>query len=186
MKLSSLCLMLCLSLGLLAACASTSEPTPELLPPASSRQAQLSSLYDRLGADNESTGKAAATEAAKGTDRDLRFMASLWGSRQRSALGARRFGDALSERASQFRDGTSAVAYHQYAYDWYERAYLELSNDDPALDWARYEMARELVSMKRGKEAITLLGNRYGTIPLPKDLAEKCNNLIREAEKLGS
>ena len=175
MKLSSLCLMLCLSLGLLAACASTSEPPPEMLPPASSRQAQLSALYDRLGADNESTGKAAATEAAKGDERDLRFMASLWGSRTRSALGARRFGDALSARAN-----------HQHAYDWYERAYLELANDDPALDWARYEMARELVNMKRGKEAITLLSNRYGTIPLPKDLAEKCNNLIREAEKLGS
>jgi hypothetical protein len=40
--------------------------------------------------------------------------------------------------------------------------------------------------MRRGKEAIMLLGNRYGTTPLPKDLADKCNNLIREAEKLGS
>lgn len=176
MKSLSLPLSLSLTLLLLAgACASTTEPPPEMLPPASTRQSELARLYDVMGAENENSGKAAATEAAKGDERDLRFMSNLWGSRKRSSLGARRFGDALV-----------AVNQHQHAYDWYERAYLELDNADPMLDWVRYDMARTLVALRRGKEAITLLGNRYGTTPLPPELAVKCNNLIREAEKLGS
>jgi tetratricopeptide (TPR) repeat protein len=141
-----------------------------MVPPPPSRQAVLTRLYDRLGAESATDGESAAREAAAGNDQDRRFMASLWGTRARSAIGARRFADALSR-----------AARHQEAFDWYERAFHFVGADDPLLHWLRYEMAREYVALGRNRDAINLLGNRSGASPIPAELKPKYDELIKRA-----
>lgn len=141
-----------------------------MLPPAPARQTDLVLLFDRMGHDDETTGVSAAREAASGDSTDRRFMASLWATRTRSAVGARRFADALS------RSGL-----HEEALAWYERAYFHLEDNDPMLLWLRYEMARECVELGRNEDALNLLANRMGTATLPPELAEHYDALIRQA-----
>lgn len=169
MKTSFVMLLLML---LLAACAGTQEPPDEMLPPPPSRQSELTRLYDRLGNEQAGIGESAAKTAAEGDERDRRFMSSLWGTRTRSALGARRFATALA-----------AKSLHQDALDWFERGYHAIDGDDELLAWLRYEMAVEYVALGRNQDAINLLGNRLGTSPLPTDLKRKYDELIQRASK---
>lgn len=154
----------------LAACSGTQEPPDEMLPPPPTRQSELTRLYDRLGHEQAGIGEGAAKTAADGDDRDRRFMASLWGTRTRSALGARRFATALA-----------AKALHQDALDWFERGFHAVEGDDELLAWLRYEMAVEYVALGRNQDAINLLGNRLGTTPLPTELKRKYDELIQRA-----
>lgn len=163
--------LVCLAL-LAAACAGTDELRDELIPPDAQRQDELTRLFDRLGADNAGVGESAAAEAAQGDERDLRFLGSLWGTRGKSAVGARRLGAALS-----------SLGRHQHAFDWYERAYMELEPDDELLPYLRYDMAYEYVQLGRNEEAVNLLANRMSTLPLPNDLAAKYEALIRRASR---
>jgi hypothetical protein len=166
-------LLLPLIIGaLLAACTSTQEPRPGMLPPAPGRQTDLTLLYDRMGHADETTGVSAAREAASGDSTERRFMASLWATRTRSAIGARRFADALSRSS-----------LHQEALDWYERAYFQTENDDPMLPWLRYEMARECLELGRNEDALNLLANRMGTATLPPELAERYDALMLRASR---
>jgi hypothetical protein len=131
-----------LLLFLLAACTGTQEPDDSMVPPDASRQAELTRLYDRMGHETESTGVSAAETAAKGDERDQRFLASLWGTRKKSAVGARRLGTAL-----------------------------------------RYDMASEYHALGRNEDCINLLANRMGTLPLPRELKSKYDDLISAASK---
>jgi hypothetical protein len=168
---SAACVLLGLLLLLvLPACAGTNAPPDEMLPPPPSRQSELVRIYDTMCGDDESAANAAARQAAAGDDKDHRFLASLWGSRPRSAPGARRLGAALS-----------AGNHHQKAYDWFERAFLFVGTEDPLLPWLRYEMAQEYVALGRNQDAINLLANRMGTQPLPPELKVKYDELIRRA-----
>jgi len=159
-----------LMLLLLASCASVEEPSDDMVPPDAPRQAELTRLFDRMGATNESTGVAAAKEAASGDDRDHRFMASLWGTRRKSAVGARRYGHALSDAGK-----------HAEAFDWFERAFLFLPAGDKMLPWLRYEMANEYYMLGRNDDAVNLLANRMSTSPLPTELKPKYDALIQKA-----
>jgi tetratricopeptide (TPR) repeat protein len=159
-----------LLLLVLPACAGTEAPPDEMLPPPPSRQSELVRIYDTMCGDDDSAANAAAKQAAAGDDKDHRFLASLWGSRPRSALGARRFGTALA-----------ANSQHQKSFDWFERAFLFVGADDPLLPWLRYEMAQEYVALGRHQDAINLLANRMGTAPLPPELKVKYDELIRKA-----
>lgn len=156
---------------LLVACTSTQEPSPDMLPPTPARQTELTQLYDQLGHENARISDGAARIAANGDDRDRRFMASLWGTRTRSAPGARRYAHALA-----------AKGLHQEAYDWFERAFYH-AEDDELLAWLRYEMAQQLVALGRNDDAINLLGNRMGTTPLPAELKVKYSELIDRAAR---
>lgn len=158
--------------ALLAACTSTQEPPPDMLPPAPARQTDLILLYDRLGHADENTGVSAAREAASGDSTERRFMASLWATRTRSAIGARRFADALAR-----------LKQHEEALSWYERAYFQLENEDPLLHWLRYEMAVQCLQLGRNEDALNLLANRMGTATLPPELAERYDALIRSASR---
>ncbi len=159
-----------LLLLVLPACAGTEAPPDEMLPPPPSRQAELVRIYDTMCGEAEAAASAAAKQAAAGDDKDHRFLASLWGSRPRSAPGARRLGTALS-----------AAGHHEKAYDWFERAFLFVDAADPLLPWLRYEMAQEYVALGRNQDAINLLANRMGTAPLPPELKQKYDELIRRA-----
>lgn len=156
---------------LLLACTSTHEPPDEMLPPSPARQTELTQLYDQLGHENARIADAAARQAAGGDDRDRRFMASLWGTRTKSAQGARRYAHALAGKGM-----------HQDAYDWFERAFYEAA-DEEMLAWLRYEMAQQLVSLGRNEDAINLLANRMGTTPLPAELKVKYDELINQAAR---
>lgn len=156
---------------LLVACTGTQEPPDEMLPPSPSRQTELTLLYDQLGHENARVADAAARQASNGDDRDRRFMASLWGTRTKSAQGARRYGHALAGKGM-----------HQDAYDWFERAFYE-ATDDETLAWLRYEMAQQLVALGRKDDAINLLANRMGTTPLPAELRVKYDELIQQAAR---
>lgn len=157
---------------MLGACAGTDELPDELTPPSASRQSELTRIYDRMGSESESTGEEAAQSAAAGDDRDRRFMNSLWGTREKSALGARRYAAALS-----------AKGFHEDAIDWYERAYMALDTGDEMLPYLRYDMAFEYLKLGRNDDAINLLANRMSTEPLPAELAKKYDNLIQRASR---
>lgn len=156
----------------LGACAGTTELSDDLTPPDSRRQSQLTSLYDKLASEHEPTAVAAAEEAAEGDERDRRFMNSLWGTRTKSALGARRYASALS-----------AKGYHEDAFKWYERAFMQLDAGDEMLPWLRYDMAFEYVQLGRHDDAINLLANRMSTTPLPPALEKKYDALIQRASR---
>lgn len=161
---------LLLVISLLGGCASVQEPPPEMVPPNAHRQAELTRLFDRMGAADEKVGAGAAKEAAAGDERDHRFMASLWGTRPKSAIGARRYGDALSAKGK-----------HQEALDWFERAFMYLPAGDEMLPWLRYEMANEYYLLGRNDDAVNLLANRMGTSPLPDELQARYDALICKA-----
>jgi hypothetical protein len=156
----------------LAACAGTQEPDDNMVPPDAGRQAELTRLYDRMGSETESIGVSAAGTAAAGDERDLRFMGSLWGTRKKSAIGARRFGTALSK-----------AGHHQQAFDWFERAYMHVDSTDELAPWLRFEMASEYHALGRNEDCINLLANRMGTQPLPRDLKSKYDELIAKASR---
>ncbi|MBE7490747.1 MAG: tetratricopeptide repeat protein [Planctomycetes bacterium] len=157
--LTTLCL-------LLAACVSTQAPPDELLPPPAGRQAELTALYDRMSSAGDETGQAAARQGAGGDDRDRRFLDSLWGTRPKNALGARRFGNALA-----------AINRHDEALTWLERAHATTTVGDD-LAWIRLEMARCHAALGRTDEAVALLGNRLGTTPLPPGLQQQYDRLL--------
>lgn len=160
-------------LGLLfAACVSTYDPPPEMLPPPSNRQAELTTLYDQLGHRDESIGTTAARECASGTDRDRRFLSSLWGGRAKVPLGARRLGSALS-----------AKNLHAEALEWFERAYFATEDDHATLAAIRYEMAVEYLALGRREDAINLLANRLDAMPLSADMQKKYDDLIDRASR---
>lgn len=159
-----------LALLLLASCASVEEPADNMVPPNAKRQGELTRLFDRMGAESESVGVAAASEAASGDDRDLRFMASLWGTRPKSAVSAKRFGEALSKNGE-----------HEFAFDWFERAFMHLPADDEMLPYLRYDMANEYYMLGRYDDAVNLLANRLSTTPLPKALKPKYDALMKKA-----
>lgn len=165
----SLTALICL---LLAACASVEEPADDMVPPDARRQAELTRLYDRMGVEDESIGTSAADKAAAGDERDHRFMASLWGTRTKSAVGARRYGAALSK-----------AGLHQDAYDWFERAFMQVDSSDELAPWLRYEMAYEYHQLGRDEDCINLLANRMGTQPLPRELQGKYDALIQKASR---
>lgn len=167
MRHAALFVALCL---LLAACAGTSEPDDRMVPPGSDRQAELTRLYDRLGSDNEGVGNSAAETAAAGDERDHRFLASLWGTRKKSIVGARRLGAALSK-----------AGRHQPALDWFQRAFMEVAAGDELAHWLRYEMANEYFHLGRKDDCINLLANRMGTHPIPRELKSRYDDLIRRA-----
>jgi tetratricopeptide (TPR) repeat protein len=158
--------------ALLAGCSGAEAPPEEMLPPPPSRQSDLTRLYDTMCTGEQTAAEAAARQAAAGDDTDIRFMASLWGSRPRTAEGARRFGAALARTGK-----------HQLAYDWYERAFLFVDSDDPRIPWLRYEMAQEYVALDRKQEAINLLSNRMGTYTLPPELKQKYDELVGMASR---
>jgi hypothetical protein len=157
---------------MLAACAGTQEPEDHLVPPDASRQGELTRLYDRMGSDTESIGVGAAKSAASGDERDQRFLASLWGTRKKSALGARRLGTALS-----------GLGHHQLAFEWFERAYMHVDSTHELAPWLRYEMALEYYALGRNDDCINLLANRMGTRPLPRELKGKYEELIAKASR---
>lgn len=159
-----------LAVLLMASCASIEEPADHMVPPNPKRQGELTRLFDRMGSATESIGASAAKEAASGDDRDHRFMASLWGTRPKSAVGARRYGTALS-----------AAGKHDEAFDWFERAFMHLPAGDETLPWLRYEMANEYYLLGRNEDAVNLLANRMSTQPLPAELKPKYDALIRKA-----
>lgn len=165
----SLTALICLLLG---ACASVEEPADDMVPPAATRQAELTRLYDRMGAEEESIGVAAAGKAAAGDERDHRFMASLWGTRPKSAVGARRYGTALSK-----------AGLHQDAFNWFERAFMHVDSNDELAPWLRYEMALEYHQLGRNEDCVNLLANRMGTRPLPRELQAKYDALIEKASR---
>lgn len=156
---------------LLAACVSTTEPADELLPPPPARQAELTGLYDRMSGP-EAAALEAARKCATGDDRDRRFTDSLWGTRPKSALGARRLGNALAQ-----------VKLHEEALTWLERAYGATEADDATLAWIRYEMAVQYMQLGKRQDAINLLANRLGATPLPADLQQKVDALLNEAAR---
>lgn len=157
---------------LLAACAGTVTHDDHLLPPGSTRQGELTRLYDTMGVENDKIGNDAARKVAAGDDRDHRFMASLWGTRARSSVGARRLGQALS-------DG----GHHELAFDWFERAFLELEGEHELLPWLRYEMALESYALGNKEDTVNLLSNRMGTTPLPAELKPKYAALLERAAR---
>lgn len=165
-------LVLCLLTLLLVACAGTEELPDEMVPPTATRQGELTRLYDRMGSEVESIGVSAAERAADGDDRDHRFLASLWGTREKSAVGARRYGTALSKKG-----------LHQEAFDWFERAFMHIEADDPLGAWLRYEMAWEYYRLGRKDDCVNLLANRMGTLPLPRELKDKYDDLIAKASR---
>jgi tetratricopeptide (TPR) repeat protein len=164
-------LLLAFSL-VLAACTGTQEPEDHMIPPDAGRQAELTRLYDRMGSETESIGVSAAQSAAAGDERDHRYMASLWGTRKKSAIGARRLGAALSK-----------AGHHQQAFDWFERAYMHVDSTDELAPWLRYEMASEYHALGRNEDCINLLANRMGTQPLSRDLKSKYDDLIAKASR---
>lgn len=157
---------------MLAACAGTQEPEDHMVPPSGSRQGELTRLYDRLGSESESIGVTAAESAATGDERDHRFLASLWGTRRKSAVGARRLGAAFSK-----------AGLHDEAFDWFERAYMHVDSTDELAPWLRYEMASEYYALGRNEDCINLLANRMGTQPLPRELKSKYDELIAKAAR---
>lgn len=159
-----------LLLVVLAGCAGSPNPHEGMTPPKANRQGELTRLYDQMGSENEKLGVDAAKTAAEGDDRDRRFMASLWGTRKQSAVGARRYGQALS-----------AKGLHEDAFDWFQRAFLYLEADHELLPWLRYEMAYEYYLLGRDEDAVNLLANRMSTTPLPRELRAKYDELIRKA-----
>jgi len=162
---ASLCL-------LMAACVSTQAPPDELLPPPPARQAEITNLYDSMGGTNEARALDSAKRCAAGDDRDRRFADSLWGTRRKSALGARRYGNALA-----------AAKHHDNALDWLERAYGATPAGDESLPWIRYEIAQQYVALGKPDEAVNLLANRLGATPLPADLQLKYDALINQASR---
>lgn len=159
-----------LLLMLIAGCAGTSNPHEDMTPPSANRQGELTRLYDQMGAETEKVGVDAAKKAAEGDDKDRRFMASLWGTRKQSAVGARRYGQALSGKG-----------FHEDAFDWFQRAFLYLEADHELLPWLRYDMAYEYYLLGRNEDAVNLLANRMSTTPLPNELRGKYDDLIRKA-----
>ncbi|MCA8915715.1 MAG: hypothetical protein KDB90_09910 [Planctomycetes bacterium] len=155
-----------------AACAGTQEPPDEMVPPPPIRQGELTRLYDRMGSDNDAVGVPASKKLAEGDDRDRRYVASLWGTRTKSAVGARRYGTALSGKG-----------LHEEAFDWFERAFMFIEAGDPLSPWLRYEMANEYYALGRNDDCINLLANRMGTTPLPKELKGKYDDLIAKASR---
>ena len=168
MKYATLSLLLLLIVG----CAGTQEPAEKLVPPDGVRQGTLTRLYDRMGVESDSVGVAAAEKITEGDDRDRRFVASLWGTRAKSAVGARRYGAALSKAGK-----------HQEAFDWFERAFMFIESDDPLSPWLRYEMASEYHQLGRNEDCINLLANRMGTAPIPRELKNKYDELISKASR---
>lgn len=164
--------LLVITVMLLGACASVEEPADDMVPPEASRQAELTRLYDRMGVEDEAIGTAAAEKAAAGDERDHRFMASLWGTRTKSAVGARRYGAALSK-----------AGLHQDAFDWFERAFIHVDSTDELAPWLRYEMALEYHRLGRNEDCVNLLANRMGTLPLPIELQAKYDALIEKASR---
>jgi tetratricopeptide (TPR) repeat protein len=143
-----------------------------MLPPPASRQAELTELYGRFASPVEATGKAAAAEGARCVEKERHFLGSLWGTKSRNALGARRFGNALGDAGK-----------HDEALTWLQRAYEETPADASELPWIRYEIALQYVALKRNSEAIDLLANRFGSTPLPADLRQKYDELIDRAAR---
>ncbi|MCB9895517.1 MAG: hypothetical protein H6839_13800 [Planctomycetes bacterium] len=157
---------------ILAACAGTQDPPDEMVPPPPVRQGELTRLFDRMGSDNEAVGVPASKKLADGDDRDRRFVVSLWGTRKKSAVGAQRYGDALS-----------AKGLHEEAFEWYERGFMHIEAGDPLGPWLRYQMASEYYALGRKDDCINLLANRMGTEPLPKELKGKYDELIEKASR---
>lgn len=162
----------CCLVFLLVACAGTDTIRDDLNPPSAQRQGELTRLFDQLSSEDARVGERAATEAAQLEERDLHFMGSLWGTRGKPPDGARRLGAALSDEGR-----------HQDAFDWFERAFMELDRNDERLPYLRYEMAFEYVQLGRNAEAVDLLANRLSTLPLPEDLEPKYEALIEQASR---
>jgi tetratricopeptide (TPR) repeat protein len=160
--------ILCVSL-LLAACASTREPSPDMVPPPPDRQREISSLFDRLHAEDQSVAASAADELAAGSDQDRRFVASLWATRTRHVIAARRYGQALSR-----------AGLHEDAAEWYERGLLEGSADSEKVHWMRYELARSYVALGREADAVNMLLSHRDTTPLSQELREHYDDLLEE------
>jgi hypothetical protein len=160
--------ILCASV-LLAACASTREPNPEMVPPPPARQTELTRLFDVLHVSDDAVATAAADELAAGNDQDLRFVASLWATRIRHVPAARRFGQALSR-----------AALHEDAAAWFERGLLEGPEEANTVHWLRYELAREFVALGRDEDAVNLLLSHRDTTPLSPELREHYNALLEE------
>lgn len=167
------CLFLLLPLLVLGACSSTSPVPDHMRNPVPDRQQTLTRLYDRFAHRDAAIGESATKKAASSTERDRRFLVSLWGTRASSAIGGRRYADALS-----------AANYHDEAYNWYRRAFLSLEPSDELRPWLRYEMAYEFVEQNRANDAINLLGNRLGLQPLPAELKPRYAALIDRAGRL--
>ncbi len=155
---------------LIGACTGTQAPPPGMLPPPPARQDLLTRLYDQMASREDQVSRQAATDAAGGSDQDFRFLASLWGTRQRSALAAWRFADALAVQG-----------HHQTSLDWYERAYTVSDAEDPMRHTLRYHMAVQLLTLGRNQDAVDLLANRLGTHAVPPDLQARYSELIRQA-----
>lgn len=162
--LTTLCL-------LLVACVSTQDSPDELMPPNPARQTELTRLYDQFGGP-EKAASDATRRAVAGDDRDRRFTDSLWGTRPKSALGARRYGNALA-----------AGKHHAEALEWLQRAYAETPLGDESLAWIRYEMAQQYMALGKREDAVNLLANRLGATPLPAELQKKYDALIDEAAR---
>lgn len=156
---------------LCAACASSQGPADNLLPPASDKQGRLTALFDQF-AGEESSARKAASEAAGGDDRDRRFVSSLWGTRSSSPIGAWRYADALS-----------TARHNDEAFQWYQRAFLELPSGDAQRHYLRYEMAQECMALGKPVDAIAILANRLNLDPLPEDLRIKYDALLDAAAK---
>lgn len=154
----------------LSACTSTYTPPENAIPPSTERQEELTVLFDRFSANDDTTANHAAKEAAKSSDKERRFLVSLWGTRKSTALGAERFGHALSD-----------TKHHQDAADWFRRAFIHVERDDPALPYLRYFIARELIVLGKNEKAIDLLSNRLSLVPLPSELEPKYKELLESA-----
>ncbi|MHC4840928.1 MAG: hypothetical protein ACYTDT_08245 [Planctomycetota bacterium] len=154
----------------LTACTSTYMPPEDAIPPSTDRQEHLTFLFDQFSDEDENVAARASKEAAESSDKDRRFLESLWGTRTSTALGAERFGHALS-----------TANHHEDARDWFRRAFMHVEQDDPALPYLRYYMAREMVTLGQRDQAVDLLGNRLGLTPLPVDLEPKYAALLKEA-----
>lgn len=162
---------LLLPMLLLAACASAPPLDEDTLPPSSSRQSQLTALFDRVGGE-ETGARQSAAQAAKLDDRDMRFLSSLWGTRSSAPVLAWRLADAFS-----------AASAHQRAFTWYQRAFSAMPAHDSQRAWLRYEMAEECLALGRPQDAINLLANRLDPAPLPDDLRAKYEALLEAAAK---
>ncbi|MEE9311553.1 MAG: hypothetical protein V3V10_03990 [Planctomycetota bacterium] len=162
----------CLLLLALTACTSTYTPPADAIPPSANRQEELTVLFDRFSAEEAKVAMYAASEAAKSNDKDRHFLASLWGTRVSSALGAERFGHALS-----------LSKQHKDARDWFRRAFMHVEQGDASLPYLRYYIAYEMVALGEKDKAIDLLGNRLGLNPLPAELEPKYDALLEKARR---
>ncbi len=126
----------------LTACTSTYTPPADAIPPSANRQEELTVMFDRFSAEEAKVAMYAADEAAKSNDKDRHFLASLWGTRISSALGAERFGHALSLNKQ-----------HKDARDWFRRAFMHVEQGNASLPYLRYYIAYEMVALGENDKA---------------------------------